>query len=86
VPAPVQDKGPWQFYARANLTPCIGVKDAILSWTGADGRHRALRDEMYHNYEGHDPHCAHLLRLDAAGDPVQASPGFRADQLTRFCH
>ena len=37
---------------------------------------------MHHGYE---PHCAYLLRLDAAGDPMPALPDRRADQLLRFC-
>lgn len=86
VPAPAEAKGPWRFYAWADLNPRLEVTNVTLSWTGADGRRRTLRDVMHHNYEGYQPHCAYLLRLDAAGDPIRASPGFRADQLTRFCH
>lgn len=76
-------RGPFQHYAWANLQPHLDFTRVEVSWTGADGRRRTVRGVMRHEYE---PHCAYVLRLDAAGDPIPAVPGMPADGLHYYCH
>ena len=40
----VQSRGPWRFYAWANLRLSRAQPEIVVAWIGADGRRRVLRD------------------------------------------
>jgi hypothetical protein len=83
VARPDMGRGPRRHYAWADLRPHLAFTNVEVSWTGADGRRRVLRDVMRHDYE---PHCVYLLRLDAVGNSIPALPDRAADGLLHFCH
>lgn len=86
VSRPISVPGPWRVFAWADLDMPRGAIDAELSWIGADGQQRALRDHLFHQGDSLEPHCAYLLRLDRNGDVIPPAVGLSAERLTKFCH
>lgn len=78
--------GPWQLYAWASLQMPPGPTNAEVSWVAADGRCHSLRNTLHHDYEGSEPHCAYIVRLNAAGDAVPIAPGFASERIAGACH